>query len=218
MKRIEKSGVMLLFIVLALVGPKVNAAWADSALYKNYGQVGLGFNQFSSELDDAGYDAGIASHATYGRYLSKYLAVEGTVDFFYTDGDFSGSTVVAGSYDRDDKIYVSSFLATLKGEIPVGPVILYGGAGIGVYYAALRTEIETANLGSFDVDEDDTVFGVHLVAGGRYDITRRLFVGAEGVYRWTGDLDIDKTTATVPVRVKDDLEGFAVTLTAGFRF
>ena len=218
MTRIAKSGVMLLFILLALGGLILNAAWADSGEYKNYGQVGLGFNQFSADLDDAGYDVGIAAQATYGRYLTKNLAVEGTFAFFHADQDFSGSTGVAGSYTRDDKIDVSSFLATLKGEIPVGPVTLYGGAGIGVYYATLNSEIETASLGDFDVDEEDTVFGVHLVVGGRYDITQRLFVGAEGLYRWTGDLDIDKTTGTVPVQLKDDLEGFAVTLTAGFRF
>lgn len=218
MKRIVKTGVMLLFILSALAGPMLNAAWAGAAEYKNYGQVGLGINQFSSDLDDAGYDAGIASYATYGRYLGKYLAVEGTFGIFHTDQDFSGRTSAAGSYSRDDNILVSSFLATLKGEIPMGPVSLYGGAGIGVYYAALNSEIETALLGDFDVDEEDTVLGVHLVVGGRYDITRRLFVGAEGMYRWTGDLDIDKIKGTVPVQLKGDLEGFTVTLSAGFRF
>ena len=92
MTRIAKSGVMLLFILLALGGLILNAAWADSGEYKNYGQVGLGLNQFSADLDDAGYDVGIAAHATYGRYLAKNLAVEGTFAFFHADQDFSGST------------------------------------------------------------------------------------------------------------------------------
>jgi len=218
MKRITKPGAMLLPLLLALAALTLNSAWADSGEYSNYGRVGVGINQFSSDLDDAGYDAGITSNATYGRYIGKNLVFEGTVGYLYTDQDLSGSTGVAGAYTRDDKVSVSSLLATLKGQIPIGPVILYGGAGIGVYYAALNTEIETANLGSFDVDDDDTVLGVHLVVGGCYDITQRFFIDAEGLYRWTGDLDISKTTGTVPVQLKGDLDGFAVTLSAGFRF
>jgi len=43
-------------------------------------------------------------------------------------------------------------------------------------------------------------------------------VGAEGRYRWTGDIDMEKITGTVPVRIKGNLNGYAVTLSAGFRF
>lgn len=219
MKRMAKSGVLFLFLFAALAGPLLNAdVRADSGDYRNYAQVDLGLNQFSADLDDAGYDTGVASRATYGRYLSQYLAVEASLGFFTAQRDFSGSTGAAGSYKREDTLVVSSLLATLKGEIPVGPVSVYAGVGAGVYHASLNAEIDTANLGDYDVDEDDTVFGTHVVAGGRYDITPRLFAGVEGLYRWTGDLDIDKTTGTVPVRIKDNLEGFTATLTAGYRF
>ena len=92
MKRTAKPGPVLLIFLLVLAGLTVHTAWADSGEYKNYGQVGLGLNQFSADLDDAGYDVGIAAHATYGRYLAKNLAVEGTFAFFHADQDFSGST------------------------------------------------------------------------------------------------------------------------------
>ena len=218
MKRIVTPGVVFWFTLLILIGTSVKATWADGSEYKNYVKAGLGLHRFTGGLDDADYDAGIAFNATYGRYLGKNFAVEGTIGFFGTEQDFSGSTGVAGAYTREDKILVSSVLGTLKGELPLGPVTIYAGAGVGVYYAALDSEIETTSLGSFDVDEGDAVFGVHLVVGGSYDITPRVFVGAQGMYRWTGDLDIDKTTGTVPVRVDGDLDGFAVTLSAGFRF
>ncbi len=218
MKRIVKSGVMLLFGLLAFSGLQVNTARADAGGHKNYGRVGLGFNQFSDDLDDAGYDEGIAANVTYGRYLGKYIAIEGTLGSFYTDQDFSGNTGVAGSYTREDEILVNALLVTLKGEIPIGPVTLYSGAGMGVYYADFHAEIDTRNLGGFDVDDDDTVFGVHLVAGVNYDITERLFIGAEGLYRWTGDLDINRIPATVPVQLEGDLDGLAVTLSVGYRF
>jgi len=214
-----KRTVRLLLFSLALAGLTLSTARADSGEYKNYGWVGVGGHQFSADLDDAGYDdVGVAFDASWGRYLGKHLVIEGTVGYLYTDQDFSGSTGVAGSYTREDKFGVSSLLVTLKGEIPAGPVTLYGGAGAGVYYAKLDTEIETSNLGDFDTDDDDTVFGVHVVVGGYHNITQRLFVGVEGLYRWTDDLEINKTTGTVPVQLNGDLDGLAVTLSAGYRF
>ncbi|MEJ2157440.1 MAG: outer membrane beta-barrel protein [Desulfobacteraceae bacterium] len=218
MRPTVKSGLMLLFALLAFSGLQASAAWAASDDHKNYGRVGLGINQFTGDLDDAGYNEGLATYVTYGRYLVKYLPVEATFSFFGTDEDFSGSTGVAGAYSREDTLLVSSFLVTLKGEIPMGPVRLYGGGGFGVYFADLESEIETVNLGDFDVDEQDTVFGAHVVVGGSYDITQRIFAGIEGVYRWTGDLDLDETTGTVPVQINDDLDGFTVSLWGGFRF
>jgi len=218
MKGLFKSGAMVLLTFLTLAGLNMNAAWADAGNYKNYGRAGLGLNQFNGDLDDAGYDGGINLNAAYGRYLTNNMVIEGTVDYFYTDQDISGSTSIAGTYSREDQVGVGALLATLKGEFPLGPVTLYAGAGIGVYYAALKSEIDTANLGSFDVEDDDSVFGFHLVTGGYYNITQRLFVGAEGLYRWTGDIDMEKITGTVPVRLKGNLNGYAMTLSAGFRF
>jgi len=78
MKRTAKPGPVLLIFLLALAGLTVHTAWADSGEYKNYGRVGVGVNQFSADLDDAGFDTGITSNATYGRYLGKNLVFEGT--------------------------------------------------------------------------------------------------------------------------------------------
>lgn len=219
MKRMCKSAAMLLLGLLILAGPIDMPAWADSGNFRNYGRVGLGFNQFEGDLDEADYDAGITIKAAYGRYLAKNLVVEGAVDYFYShQDDINGSTSLAGAYSRDDDVGVVSLLATLKGEIPIGPVTLYGGAGVGLYYAVLRTEIDTTYLGDFDVDDDDSVAGLHLVVGGYYNITKRIFAGFEGLYRWTEELDMKKTIGTVPVRLKGDLDGYTVTMSAGFRF
>jgi opacity protein-like surface antigen len=62
------------------------------------------------------------------------------------------------------------------------------------------------------------VFGVHALAGANYDITPRIFAGIEGMYRWTGDIDIQKNTGTVPVEVEGDLNGYVLSVSAGFRF
>jgi opacity protein-like surface antigen len=219
MKRSARSGLVYLLFLLALAGLTSNAAWADAGEYKNYARGGVGIHQYRSDLENAGYDdTGFALDAAYGRYLAKHLVIEGSAGYLYTDQDFSGSTGTAGSYTRDDEISVGSLLVTLKAELPVGPVTFFGGGGVGVYFVTLESDIETANLGDFDVDDDDTLFGVHVVAGGYHNITERIFVGLEGLYRWTDDVEINKTTGTVPVRLNGDLDGFSVTMTGGFRF
>jgi hypothetical protein len=38
------------------------------------------------------------------------------------------------------------------------------------------------------------------------------------MYRWTEDIDIQQTAVDVPIQVEGDLNGYAVTLLAGFRF
>jgi opacity protein-like surface antigen len=207
-------GLCALVILMLTVG----GAWADSSGRKNYGRVSLGMNDVTGDLDDAGYDEGVAVGVTYGRYLTKNLVIEGGINYFHTNQDISGSTTVAGRYTREDNIFVSALSATLKGEFPLGPVRFYGGAGVGGYFVSLNTDIETSSLGSFDEDDDDVVFGAHAVAGAYYDITPRIFAGIEGMYRWTGDIDILKNVGTVPVEVDGNLNGYVVSVSAGFRF
>ena len=107
---------------------------------------------------------------------------------------------------------------TLKGELPVGAASIFGGIGGGVYTVTLDSDIETSRLGDFSTDDDDTVLGAHVVAGANYDITDRFFAGVEGMYRWTDDVDIHETVATIPVEYSGDLSGFSVTFNGGFRF
>lgn len=218
MDRMMKAGVIAWFTMTAFTTIAVNAAWADASEYKNYAKVNLGMSDHTGDLDDAGYGAGFDVGATYGRYLGNYLAIEGGTNFFQTNQKIDGSNTVAGSYTRKDSIFVNSLLATLKGEIPVGPVTLYGGAGVGGYFVTLYSDIETSRQGDYDKDDDDIVFGAHLVAGGHYDITPRFFVGVEGMYRWTGDVDIQDNSGSVPVQVEGDLNGYTMTVLAGFRF
>ena len=89
---------------------------------------------------------------------------------------------------------------------------------MGAYALTLNSEITSANLGDFNKIESDGVFGVHVVAGVNYNITSRFFAGLQGLYRWTDDIEINATAGTVPVTIEGDLNGYAVALTAGFRF
>jgi opacity protein-like surface antigen len=218
MNSIGKTALAVIFAVLvcgALQGAP--AAWADTD-FRNYGVADIGLSRPLGGLDDAGYDTGITTRIAYGRILGENLAVEGGVDFFYSDNETSGTSSVAGYYTRDDKIGVSALLVTLKGRFPVGPLTLFAGAGVGGYYVSLDSEIETSALGDFDVDDDDAVWGVHVVFGTEWNLTPRIFLGGQGLYRWTDDIHIDKRVGTVPVQLDGDLDGFAVTFLGGFRF
>ncbi|MCK5505689.1 MAG: outer membrane beta-barrel protein [Thermodesulfovibrionia bacterium] len=218
MEKVKKSMSVVFLIIIAFTAVSASGAWADSAAYKNYGRLTIGVNQPKGDLDDAGYDAGFNIGATYGRYLGKNLVVEGSLGSFFTDQDFSGRTALAGNYTREDFVSASFILGTIKGELPLGPVTLYAGAGVGFYFVTLDSEIDTTTLGDLDAYDSDSAFGTHVVAGGYFNITPRVFVGVEGLYRWTTEFDMKETVGTVPVEVEGDLNGYTICLTGGFSF
>jgi hypothetical protein len=59
---------------------------------------------------------------------------------------------------------------------------------------------------------------VHAVTGVNVDIWKRFFAVFEGMYRLTDDVDINESIAGIPVGLEGDLNGYAISLTAGFRF
>jgi opacity protein-like surface antigen len=98
-------------------------------------------------------------------------------------------------------------IITLKGKYAVGHLAVFAGIGGGVYAVTLSSEIESSRLGDFDSDDSDGVFGAHVTAGATYNINERFFLGLEGSYRWTGDVDIRESVASVPVEYSGDLSG-----------
>jgi opacity protein-like surface antigen len=193
---------------------------ADDGVWRaNYAQVKLGAFQPTGDLDDADFDAGPLASVAYGRYLTRYLSVETSIEGFGTQNDdIRGTNTIAGSYELENTLAASAFLVTLKGEYPVGPVSFFGGIGGGFYVVTLDSDIDTSMIGDFSIDDDDSVFGAHVVAGANYDITDRFFIGLEGMYRWTDDVDLSETVALIPIEYSGDLSGFSVTVNAGFRF
>ena len=62
------------------------------------------------------------------------------------------------------------------------------------------------------------MWGAHMVIGVTWDLTPRIFLGGQALYRGTEDVKIDKLAGTVPVRFNGDLDGYALTFSGGFRF
>ncbi|MBU0674511.1 MAG: porin family protein [Proteobacteria bacterium] len=217
----KKRSVLGLVAVMNLIGVLVagNVMADEGNQQQNFLQVKVGMFQPTSDLDDAGYDTGGNIAIAYDRYLSRYLILEGAIDLSATENnDLSGNTAATGKYDLDNTLAVSSVLVTLKGEYPLGPVSVFGGAGGGIYGVTLNSEIDSETLGTFTKDDTDAVFGVQVTAGANYDVTERIFVGIEGTYRWTDEVKMNKTVASVPVMYSGDLDGYSVTVNTGFRF
>jgi opacity protein-like surface antigen len=213
-----KQLTMVVGITAVMIAGWIGMAGAESDTYHNYGQIRLGLNAFSGDMEDADYDTDINLGVAYGRYLAPHLVLEAALDVFGADKEIHGSTPTAGNYKREDTMAVMALLATIKGELPAGPLTFFAGGGVGGYFLALNSEIDTAYLGDLDKDDNDTVIGVHVVAGVDYNITPRFFAGLQGLYRWTDDIDINASTGTVPVCLEGDLDGYSVMLTGGFRF
>jgi hypothetical protein len=218
MKKVNQSMLAVFVVAIAFTAAVAGSAWADSAEYKNYGRLTIGMNQPTGDLDDTGYDAGFNIAATYGRYLGQNLVVEGSLGTFFADQDFSGTNTFTGNFTREDIVSASSIRGTLKGELPIGQLTLFAGAGLGIYFVTLDSEIDTAFFGDLDAEDSDSVFGTHVVVGGNINITHQVFIGVEGLYRWTTEFDMRDRVGTIPVEVEGDLNGYTLCLSGGFRF
>ncbi len=179
----------------------------------------LGLYQPTSDLDNGDYDTGFNGAVAAGYYLAPGIIAEAMIDYIGTAADSEDYNATLGHYDQDSTISGTGFLASLKGEIPAGAFNLYGGAGVGFYVVNLSIEVDSSRFGKFEEENDsDTTFGAHVIAGANYDITKDFFLGIEGRYRWTGDVEVSDTVAEVPVAYEGDLSGFTISGVFGFRF
>lgn len=196
-----------------------NVMAEENYMRNNYGQVKVGMFQPSGDMDDADYDNGGEVSIVYGRYLNRYLVLEAGFDVFGSDQKtIYGSNSRVGDYSQDNTLVAVAGLVTLKGEFSAGPVDLFCGVGGGIYSVTLSSDIDSWHDRDRSTEDSDGVFGVHVVAGANYNINERFFVGIEGKYRWTGDVDIHETVSSIPIDYSGDLSGYTVTFNGGIRF
>jgi len=195
-----------------------NVMAGESERRVNYVEAKVGMFQPTGDMDDADYDTGGDLSVVYGRYLNNFFVLEAGFDLFGSEQNLSGYNDQAGSYEQDNYLTSAALFATLKGEFSTGPVDLFAGIGAGLYSVSLSSDIDSSRLGDLDEDDSDGVFGAHIVAGATFNITERFFVGVEGKYRWTDEVEISDSVASIPVEYSGDLSGYTVTFNGGFRF
>jgi opacity protein-like surface antigen len=182
MKRYWQILLTCLLILVAGVAPVMGAGPIMVAGPSNY-MVGKLGAYIPTSNDLSGYNTGFNGEFAFGHYFNPYLAVEMGVGYFQTEGDviviYPGAT-----YHGDEKIEVTPLTASLKISIPVSIwVEPYAIAGIGAYF--VYDHINVSNFHHDYISDNTTAFGAHLGGGLNYNITRNLFVGAEGKYVWS---------------------------------
>jgi len=146
----------------------------------------------SSDLEGA--DTGFNGEIAFGYRFNPNIAGEFGIGYFNT-----------GNLD----INVFPLTITLKAILPYKRWELFGLAGGGVYIVS-----------AYDYGESDTdaVLGGYLGGGLHYNITRRIFVGAEGKYLWTDKAKLRDEAYGIPLEVKFKMDGIITTAVIGFRF
>lgn len=214
MKRI----VLVFFLVTLCV-----TVWMPSVLEAvekpNYVVVKGGMYSPTDDLDDAGFETGFNGEIAYGYRFFRSLALEAGIGYFTSDASESGFNPFLGGFSEDDDIDVIPVTFTIKGIIPTDVVQFYGGAGLGIYFASFDGDL-VSSAGRASVDDNDTVFGGHVMAGLNIDITDTVFIGVESKYMFTNDAEFEiETTIPVPVGdVETNLNGVTLTGNLGFRF
>lgn len=178
--------------------------------------IKAGIYATNGSLDD--FDIGFSGELAYGRYVASNLKMELGIGYFQCDGSFNRVKPVLGNVSEDNDLSVIPLTGTFKIVFPSETWEAFGGVGFGVYMADYESDVSRSAVGSFTLDDEDTAFGVHFVAGALYNFSKQWYLGFEGKYIFTTKVEFEGTAAGIPVVAKGDLDGMLATIFVGYRF
>ena len=185
--------------------------------YSNYFALKLGEYSPTGDLDDVGIGSGFNGELGFGSYFSKNFSYEVGIGYFKTDETFTAFISGIGTISEKDKITALPFLFTLKGHIPFKAGELYGGVGIGWYFATIDVDINTP-IGSLSFSDDDNVLGLHFLAGINFNITEKWFLGIEAKKFTTDDFNFYDIDQGFFLDFDTDFDGYTIFGQIGYRF
>ncbi len=142
---------------------------------KNYISLGGGLVFFADEIiDHNNLSWGFNGEIAYGRYFHPNFSLELGTGYFH-DGR------------SPDDIRGVPILITGKAVYPLQSKRFYAGAGMGYYGIKFDGTIDGVR-----VDGTDGVFGGHVLAGIEWDFRSPFFVGVEGKYIFTEEVEFDR--------------------------
>jgi opacity protein-like surface antigen len=206
-------GVAIAVLVLVSLLPASASAAGQQYPYYIAFKPGAFFPQ--GDIDDL--DTGFQGELAFGRQFNENFAFEMSVGWMNLDKTERGSLEINGttysgraSVDLDIIPVVINF----KPMLPIGNCIeLYGIAGFGAYFVngevSVRENVGNVSYRSKD-DDSDTVFGFTAGLGIHFNISPRVFIGAEGKYLFTTEAKL--------WGVKTNLDGIYTSGVIGIRF
>ncbi|MDR3089527.1 MAG: hypothetical protein LBU39_06895 [Desulfobulbaceae bacterium] len=185
--------------------------------------------------DDSEVDTGFNGEIGYGFDLLPgpgLLAFEGSVGYFNAEQseDYyynSGSPNYYGFQDRyemEAQADVVPLSVSLKAGLESGPFTFYVGGGVDLFFVSMEVKYHNSyrddyyyyDRHGYSDDDNDVIFGGHVMAGTTFDINDRMFVGLEAKYLATDDMDMSFYGGQDVIT--GDLNGVTVSGVFGFRF
>jgi len=205
--------VLLTAVVFMVFVPA--ASYAEHKRWDGYLSFKGGAYFPTGDLEDYDFDSGFNGEILLGMYFNKNLALEFGGGYFQTDASFR-----AGAFREEDEVWVIPVIANIKGVLPLKNIELFGGGGFGVYFANIDVEGYDPLIGNFSAEDDDAVFGGHILAGFNVDLSDKVFIGIEGKYIFTADNHFfcDQVGCSEVNCAKINLDGLTLTGGLGFRF
>ena len=216
------------FVIITFLWGEAVFAQGQSKVYKkmNYVSIKGGIYSPTNDLDD--FKTGFNGEITLNRYLSPYFALDATVGYFHTNNSENDMFLISLpdegiissiAYSGDFDINAVPVTASAKGILPLDFGELYAGVGTGVYFVGGHLDVNVSDIVKVSSSDTDTVWGMQLIAGALFDINDTFFVGIEGKYILTGDVELEDEVYGVKVDYPDfDLDGYTVSALLGFRF
>jgi len=172
----------------------------------------------NGDLDEDHWDNG-----TYGELAATYyesnMGIQGGVGVYTSDLNDTHTDSVLGKVKEDNSLTVIPVTLSLLGYYDNGPLHLYGGGGIGFYFAEIESKLNFKDAGFKWKDSDkDSVFGYHAMAGLEYDITSAFYIGVEGRLIWTNEAEFNLKDKGVKADYKSELGGDVIAAKIGLRF
>jgi opacity protein-like surface antigen len=215
----------LIYFVFALVVVGCTVPSYVIAADNNYITLKPGiYSPQSNSIKEFG--TGFNGEIGFGHRYNPNLAVEMGIGYFNTEATLRSSDRISGiryPFREKDHLDVVPVTMSAKLVLPADKWEFFVMEGIGAYIVSEDTKISgTVNnwSGRASFKDTDTVFGFHLGLGFNYNITSKLFIGAEGKYLWAREARLKDSTPGVPVSMdaKRKMDGVLATAVLGFRF
>ncbi len=218
-KYLVLAGLMLTILIPQYVSAQGSAQ--DNKLFYVTLKPGI-YSPHTSDLED--FNTGFYGEMALGFRPIKYFAAELGVGYFHTDATQSSAGTINGfGFTQRDKFDIDVLPVTFTAKLifPYKKFEFFGLGGVGAYIVWASLEAKGTINGipfSEKLSGNDSTFGGYLGLGIHYNITPRIFVGAEGKYLWTDRAKPKTELFEIPLEFRFKLNGVLATAVLGFRF